>query len=85
MHEGDTRAQKPIHSTGGSSSTSHTVMGTISSPRQGTDAQPVSPTAAVLPQPKSTLEALEQRMSKYKEAYAQARANGDDRKARMHA
>ncbi|XP_064186754.1 coiled-coil and C2 domain-containing protein 1B-like isoform X2 [Anguilla rostrata] len=64
--------------------TSPSVMGTISSPRQGTDAQPVSPTAAVLPQPKSTLEALEQRMTKYKEAYAQARANGDDRKARMH-
>ncbi|XP_076837825.1 coiled-coil and C2 domain-containing protein 1B isoform X2 [Brachyhypopomus gauderio] len=35
-------------------------------------------------QPKTVLEALEQRMAKYKEACAQAKAGGDERKARMH-
>lgn len=35
-------------------------------------------------QPKTVLEALEQRMAKYKEAFTQAKASGDDRKARMH-
>ncbi|XP_051554739.1 coiled-coil and C2 domain-containing protein 1B-like isoform X2 [Myxocyprinus asiaticus] len=35
-------------------------------------------------QPKTILEALEQRMAKYKEAFTQAKASGDDRKARMH-
>ncbi|XP_051984393.1 LOW QUALITY PROTEIN: coiled-coil and C2 domain-containing protein 1B-like [Xyrauchen texanus] len=35
-------------------------------------------------QPKTILEALEQRMAKYKEAFSQAKASGDDRKARMH-
>ncbi|KAJ0059097.1 hypothetical protein NL108_007481, partial [Boleophthalmus pectinirostris] len=34
--------------------------------------------------PKDALEALEQRKAKYVEASAQAKANGDDRKARMH-
>ncbi|KAI7810192.1 putative coiled-coil and C2 domain-containing protein 1B, partial [Triplophysa rosa] len=35
-------------------------------------------------QPKTVLEALEQRMAKYKEAFTQSKASGDDRKARMH-
>uniref|UniRef100_A0A4W4FRE3 Coiled-coil and C2 domain-containing protein 1B n=1 Tax=Electrophorus electricus TaxID=8005 RepID=A0A4W4FRE3_ELEEL len=35
-------------------------------------------------QPKTVLEALEQRMVKYNEASAQAKASGDERKARMH-
>lgn len=34
--------------------------------------------------PKDALEALEQRRAKYLEASAQAKAGGDDRKARMH-
>ncbi|XP_061094950.1 coiled-coil and C2 domain-containing protein 1B-like [Conger conger] len=43
---------------------------------------PVPPRAVL--QPKNILEALEQRMAKYKEAYTQATATGDERKARMH-
>ncbi|XP_062843686.1 coiled-coil and C2 domain-containing protein 1B isoform X2 [Trichomycterus rosablanca] len=35
-------------------------------------------------QPKSVLEALEQRMAKYRETCDQAKANGDERKARMY-
>ncbi|XP_016398962.1 coiled-coil and C2 domain-containing protein 1B-like isoform X2 [Sinocyclocheilus rhinocerous] len=35
-------------------------------------------------QPQTVLEALEQRMAKYKEAFTQAKASGDERKARMH-
>ncbi|CAL8279090.1 unnamed protein product [Lota lota] len=42
-------------------------------------AQPVGPAA-----PRDLLEALEQRRAKYAEASAQAKAGGDDRKARMH-
>ncbi|XP_067893233.1 coiled-coil and C2 domain-containing protein 1B isoform X2 [Heterodontus francisci] len=36
------------------------------------------------PPPKDVLEALHQRMEKYKTAAAQAKTNGNDRKARMH-
>uniref|UniRef100_A0A3Q1GC44 Coiled-coil and C2 domain containing 1B n=1 Tax=Acanthochromis polyacanthus TaxID=80966 RepID=A0A3Q1GC44_9TELE len=43
----------------------------------------VSAPAAPSP-PKDVLEALEQRRAKYAEASAQAKASGDDRKARMH-
>uniref|UniRef100_A0A3B1JFJ3 Coiled-coil and C2 domain-containing protein 1B n=1 Tax=Astyanax mexicanus TaxID=7994 RepID=A0A3B1JFJ3_ASTMX len=43
---------------------------------------PVSQAGPV--QPRSVLEALEQRMAKYKEACAQAKASGDERKSRMH-
>ncbi|NXH73923.1 C2D1B protein, partial [Hydrobates tethys] len=39
---------------------------------------------ASLQQPKSVLEALQQRLEKYKSAAAQAKASGDDRKSRMH-
>ncbi|XP_016327973.1 coiled-coil and C2 domain-containing protein 1B-like isoform X2 [Sinocyclocheilus anshuiensis] len=35
-------------------------------------------------QPQTVLEALEQRMAKYKETFTQAKASGDERKARMH-
>uniref|UniRef100_A0A8D0DY98 Coiled-coil and C2 domain-containing protein 1B n=1 Tax=Salvator merianae TaxID=96440 RepID=A0A8D0DY98_SALMN len=37
-----------------------------------------------LQQPTTVLEALQQRLEKYKAAAAQAKANGDDRKSRMH-
>ncbi|NXX92739.1 C2D1B protein, partial [Centropus bengalensis] len=39
---------------------------------------------ASLQQPKTVLEALQQRLEKYKVAAAQAKLSGDDRKARMH-
>ncbi|KFP53841.1 Coiled-coil and C2 domain-containing protein 1B, partial [Cathartes aura] len=39
---------------------------------------------ASLQQPKTVLEALQQRLEKYKLAAAQAKASGDDRKGRMH-
>ncbi|KAK7944866.1 hypothetical protein WMY93_000594 [Mugilogobius chulae] len=48
-------------------------------------APPPPPPAASAPAPpKDALEALEQRKAKYLEASAQAKANGDERKARMH-
>uniref|UniRef100_A0A673BRK6 C2 domain-containing protein n=1 Tax=Sphaeramia orbicularis TaxID=375764 RepID=A0A673BRK6_9TELE len=65
----------PVQSTGGTS-----VPAKETSPGQNTEAtQPVkaAPTTDVL-------EALEQRRAKYVEASAQAKASGDDRKARMH-
>ncbi|NXU09906.1 C2D1B protein, partial [Pardalotus punctatus] len=37
-----------------------------------------------LQQPKTVLEALQQRLEKYRAAAAQAKASGDDRKSRMH-
>lgn len=40
---------------------------------------PVAPT-----EPKTVLDALQQRLNRYREAAIQARANGDERKARMH-
>ncbi|XP_034468357.1 coiled-coil and C2 domain-containing protein 1B isoform X2 [Hippoglossus hippoglossus] len=48
--------------------------------------QPVAapPAPAAPAPPKDVLEALEQRRAKYVEASAQAKASGDDRKARMH-
>ncbi|XP_004555305.3 coiled-coil and C2 domain-containing protein 1B [Maylandia zebra] len=52
----------------------------------GQSTQPTQPAAAApAPSaPKDVLEALEQRRAKYTEASAQAKASGDDRKARMH-
>ncbi|KAM4888531.1 coiled-coil and C2 domain-containing protein 1A isoform 3-T3 [Thomomys bottae] len=44
----------------------------------------VSPMPEVLPPPRTLLEALEQRMERYRVAAAQAKAKGDQRKARMH-
>uniref|UniRef100_A0A8C3TUK2 Coiled-coil and C2 domain containing 1B n=1 Tax=Catharus ustulatus TaxID=91951 RepID=A0A8C3TUK2_CATUS len=40
--------------------------------------------AEALQQPKTVLEALQQRLEKYRAAAAQAKASGDDRKSRMH-
>ncbi|KAJ8406382.1 hypothetical protein AAFF_G00306130 [Aldrovandia affinis] len=69
------------------------VQGTTPSPSEAQEpepmqaADPTPPTSVVPatpPQPKDVLEALEQRMAKYQEACAQAKASGDDRKARMH-
>ncbi|NXA57161.1 C2D1A protein, partial [Nothocercus julius] len=42
------------------------------------------PGADIPPAPRDALEALQQRMERYKAAAAQARGKGDDRKARMH-
>uniref|UniRef100_A0A8B9FRU3 Coiled-coil and C2 domain-containing protein 1B n=1 Tax=Amazona collaria TaxID=241587 RepID=A0A8B9FRU3_9PSIT len=43
-----------------------------------------TPSISSLQQPKTVLEALQQRLEKYKSAAAQAKASGDDRKGRMH-
>lgn len=56
--------------------------GQTSSPNPPASTPPAS--SAVPAQPKDVLEALEQRRDRYQEACAQAKANGDDRKARMH-
>ncbi|NXK15452.1 C2D1A protein, partial [Herpetotheres cachinnans] len=42
------------------------------------------PATDVPPAPRDALEALQQRMERYKAAAAQAKSKGDDRKARMH-
>ncbi|KAJ6657690.1 hypothetical protein lerEdw1_002191 [Lerista edwardsae] len=51
-------------------------------------AQTVTPPAAgsgdIPPPPRDMMEALQQRMERYKTAAAQAKSKGDDRKARMH-
>lgn len=47
-----------------------------------TPSAPATPAAPAAP--KDVLEALEQRRAKYVEASGQAKASGDDRKARMH-
>ncbi|NXW25984.1 C2D1A protein, partial [Circaetus pectoralis] len=44
----------------------------------------LSPQTDVPPPPRDVLEALQQRMERYKAAAAQAKSKGDDRKARMH-
>ncbi|KFV85547.1 Coiled-coil and C2 domain-containing protein 1A, partial [Struthio camelus australis] len=48
------------------------------------EAKPASPAADIPPPPRDMLEALQQRMERYKTAAAQAKSKGDDRKARMH-
>ncbi|XP_059689021.1 coiled-coil and C2 domain-containing protein 1A [Gavia stellata] len=48
------------------------------------EAKPASPAADVPAAPRDMLEALQQRMERYKMAAAQAKSKGDDRKARMH-
>ncbi|XP_012877746.1 PREDICTED: coiled-coil and C2 domain-containing protein 1B [Dipodomys ordii] len=46
---------------------------------------PAIPATAVAPaEPQTVLDALQQRLNKYREASIQARASGDERKARMH-
>ncbi|XP_074786230.1 coiled-coil and C2 domain-containing protein 1A isoform X2 [Athene noctua] len=46
--------------------------------------KPASPAADAPAAPRDALEALQQRMERYKTAAAQAKSKGDDRKARMH-
>ncbi|NP_001120385.1 coiled-coil and C2 domain-containing protein 1A [Xenopus tropicalis] len=43
-----------------------------------------SPSSDLPPPPRDTLEALQQRMDRYRSAAEQAKGKGDDRKARMH-
>ncbi|XP_077078576.1 coiled-coil and C2 domain-containing protein 1B isoform X3 [Siphateles boraxobius] len=58
---------------------------TQAAPQTAVKISPSAPDSVSGPaQPKTVLEALEQRMAKYKEAFTQAKASGDDRKARMH-
>ncbi|XP_042321669.1 coiled-coil and C2 domain-containing protein 1B isoform X2 [Sceloporus undulatus] len=45
---------------------------------------PSNDASGSIQQPKTVLEALQQRLEKYKAAAAQAKANGDNRKSRMH-
>uniref|UniRef100_A0A665XB43 Coiled-coil and C2 domain-containing protein 1B n=1 Tax=Echeneis naucrates TaxID=173247 RepID=A0A665XB43_ECHNA len=59
------------------------LSGLPPSPEQGEESSP-SAAPSVPAAPKDVLEALEQRRAKYVEASAQAKASGDDRKARMH-
>ncbi|XP_049644471.1 coiled-coil and C2 domain-containing protein 1A isoform X2 [Suncus etruscus] len=54
------------------------------SPPQPTAPASTPPTPEVPPAPRTLLEALEQRMERYRVAAAQAKAKGDQRKARMH-
>ncbi|XP_069014043.1 LOW QUALITY PROTEIN: coiled-coil and C2 domain-containing protein 1B [Embiotoca jacksoni] len=59
----------------------------VNQPSSGQNTQVAQLAAAAAPAPaapKDVLEALEQRRAKYAEASAQAKAGGDDRKARMH-
>ncbi|XP_019360119.1 PREDICTED: coiled-coil and C2 domain-containing protein 1A-like isoform X2 [Gavialis gangeticus] len=44
----------------------------------------VSPASDIPPPPRDLMEALQQRMERYKTAAVQAKSKGDDRKARMH-
>uniref|UniRef100_A0AAX7ULY3 C2 domain-containing protein n=1 Tax=Astatotilapia calliptera TaxID=8154 RepID=A0AAX7ULY3_ASTCA len=73
-----------------SSSAALSTLSSLPSPQEQTDEEAadvsqsdgqflLTPSA-----PKDVLEALEQRRAKYTEASAQAKASGDDRKARMH-
>ncbi|XP_069623386.1 coiled-coil and C2 domain-containing protein 1A [Ranitomeya imitator] len=52
-------------------------------PQSPVSADP-SPASGLPPAPRDTLEALQQRMDRYRSAAEQAKAKGDDRKARMH-
>lgn len=54
----------------------------LSHPSSAPTPPPAAPEAPAAP--KDVLEALEQRRAKYLETSSQAKANGDDRKARMH-
>lgn len=48
-------------------------------------ADAISSSSQVAPaEPQTVLDALQQRLNKYREAGIQARASGDERKARMH-
>ncbi|XP_053907758.1 coiled-coil and C2 domain-containing protein 1A isoform X2 [Cuculus canorus] len=54
------------------------------SPGQPQAVPETSPVAEVPSAPRDALEALQQRMERYRTAAAQAKSKGDDRKARMH-
>lgn len=51
---------------------------------QPVTASNVPPAPVILAEPQMVLDALQQRLNKYREAGTQARASGDERKARMH-
>uniref|UniRef100_A0A674MM16 Coiled-coil and C2 domain-containing protein 1B n=1 Tax=Takifugu rubripes TaxID=31033 RepID=A0A674MM16_TAKRU len=69
-----------------SSSSAEATPSTAPSPEEMTGELPDQPQTAApaASSPNDVLEALEQRRAKYIEAINQAKANGDDRKARMH-
>ncbi|XP_061694611.1 coiled-coil and C2 domain-containing protein 1B [Syngnathoides biaculeatus] len=58
--------------------------GSASSVKQNAHVPQPPPESPAPPAPRDALEALEQRRAKYAEASAQAKAGGDERKARMH-
>ncbi|XP_064927117.1 coiled-coil and C2 domain-containing protein 1B isoform X1 [Columba livia] len=61
------------------------VQAPSGSSQDHTTPEPQTQEASASPQqPKTVLEALQQRLEKYKSAAAQAKASGDDRKGRMH-
>ncbi|XP_029440541.1 coiled-coil and C2 domain-containing protein 1A [Rhinatrema bivittatum] len=61
------------------------VASPSSAPPQAVPAgSPVAPAPEIPPPPKDVLEALQQRMERYKTAATQARGKGDERKGRMH-
>lgn len=67
--------------------TSYFLAGTLTKKVFTPSAATAAPAAAATPDPaapKDVLQALEQRQAKYAEASTQAKASGDDRKARMH-
>uniref|UniRef100_I3KQ16 Coiled-coil and C2 domain-containing protein 1B n=1 Tax=Oreochromis niloticus TaxID=8128 RepID=I3KQ16_ORENI len=68
-----------------SSSAALSTLSSLPSPQEQTDEEAADVSQSDVPSaPKDVLEALEQRRAKYMEASAQAKASGDDRKARMH-
>ncbi|XP_076004487.1 coiled-coil and C2 domain-containing protein 1B isoform X2 [Genypterus blacodes] len=72
----------PVAQGGGVTPSMESSPGPNTQPTQPAAAAPAP--AAAPSAPRNTLEALEQRRDKYAEAAAQAKAGGDDRKARMH-
>ncbi|XP_036034555.1 coiled-coil and C2 domain-containing protein 1B isoform X3 [Onychomys torridus] len=64
-------------------SKAHTATGALSPAVE--QVQPVMASdLPATPEPKTVLDALQQRLNRYREAGIQARASGDERKARMH-
>ncbi|KAB5535951.1 hypothetical protein PHYPO_G00123770 [Pangasianodon hypophthalmus] len=78
----DFRKLPPPLSEGTETSPKPAIKISQSSPNMQAHDAAVNPPGPV--PPKTVLEALEQRMAKYKETCDQAKANGDDRKARMY-
>ncbi|XP_018533559.1 coiled-coil and C2 domain-containing protein 1B isoform X1 [Lates calcarifer] len=69
---------------GSSAPVKETSSGQNTQVTQPAAAAPAPAASSAPAAPKDVLEALEQRKAKYVEASAQAKASGDDRKARMH-